>query len=213
VTSDVDAAFFERAGAREVLVVPNGVDVRAVPWAAPAAGRTLIYVGHYGYQPNAAAALELADEVLPRVRASVPDAQLQLVGADPTEAMRARPVEVTGTVPDVLPYLRAARVMVVPLRSGGGTRLKILEALAAGVPVVSTPLGAEGLELRDGEHLLVGETRADLAALTVRVIEDDALANRLSTAGRAHVERTYDWTALARPLVDLHLRIHEGGRP
>ena len=210
-TSPDDAAAFERWGAREVVLVPNGTDTAAVPHGPPPGGATLAYVGHYGYQPNAAAALELAAEVLPRVRADVPEADAAIVGRDPTPALRgaAGPhVRVTGTVPDVLPHLRTARALVVPLRSGGGTRLKVLEALAAGVPVISTPLGVEGLDLRDGEHVLVGRSSADLAALAVRVIRDDALAARLSAAGRARVEAAYDWAVVARPLVDLHLRLH-----
>jgi glycosyltransferase involved in cell wall biosynthesis len=210
VTSAADGAAFERWGAREVVLVPNGVDASAVRYAPPAGGAMLAYVGHYGYQPNATAALELAARVLPRVQATVAGAEALIIGRDPTAELRGceRPgVRVTGTVPDVLPHLQSARALVVPLRSGGGTRLKVLEALAAGVPVISTPLGVEGLDLRDGEHILVGRTSEDLADLALRVIADDALAARLSAAGRAQVERAYDWRVVARPLIDLHLRL------
>ena len=214
VTSDLDAATFEQLGARELVIVPNGVDCRQIPYAEPADTPTLIYVGHYGYQPNAAAAIELVNEVLPRVRAARADARARIVGRDPTPALRGRAggaVEVTGTVADVLPHLREAGVLVVPLRSGGGTRLKILEALAAGVPVVSTPLGVEGLAVRDGEHVLLGRTSADLAALAHRVLDDRDLAHRLSRAGRNLVERTYDWGVVARPLIALHDRLRGSG--
>ena len=159
--SDHDAAAFERYGAREVLVVPNGVDTAAVAYREPAAGAQLLFVGHYGYQPNAAAARELAGEILPRVREQCPGATLELVGREPPAALARRPpdgVRVTGAVPDVLEHLHAARAVVIPLRSGSGTRLKVLEALAAGVPVISTPLGVQGLEVRHGEDVLIGET-------------------------------------------------------
>ena len=208
--SDHDAAAFERYGAREVLVVPNGVDTAAVAYREPAAGAQLLFVGHYGYQPNAAAARELAGEILPRVREQCPGATLELVGREPPASLARRPpdgVRVTGAVPDVLEHLHAARAVVIPLRSGSGTRLKVLEALAAGVPVISTPLGVQGLDVRHGEDVLIGETPAELAGLAARVAADDALARRLSRAGRALVEGRYDWGAVARPLIELHLRL------
>jgi glycosyltransferase involved in cell wall biosynthesis len=142
----------------------------------------------------------------------VPAARARIVGRDPTPRLRDRhggAVQITGTVPDVLPHLRAAGVLVLPLRSGGGTRLKVLEAMAAGVPVVSTPLGVEGLAVRDGEHVLIGRSAADLAELAARVLRDRALAVALSRAGRALVERTYDWAVVARPLIELHHRLAE----
>ncbi len=106
-------------------------------------------------------------------------------------------VAVLGAVDDVVPCLHHARALVVPLRAGSGTRLKILEAMAAGTPVISTPLGAAGIDAVDGAHLLLAETSAGLAEATVRVLTDDALARRLSEAARARVEEHYDWSVFA----------------
>ena len=209
-TSDEDAEVMERWGAREVVVVPNGVDSYSITHRPPDAGATLLYVGQYGYRPNEAAAIELVDEVLPRVSHEVGDARVRLVGRDPSRALRRRAsdaVEVTGEVDDIRPHLRTARALVLPLRAGSGTRLKVLEALAAGLPVVSTPLGVSGLEVRHGQEVLIGQTPAELADLTGRVVADLELAERLSYAGRALVERRYDWTIVAEPFVELHERL------
>jgi len=209
-TSDEEAAAFERMGAREVVVVPNGVDASAIAFSPPGAGSRVVYAGHFGYRPNALAGLELATEVLPRLRERVPDAHVALIGRDPgpeLQELAGEGVTVTGPVADVLPHLRAGRVTVVPLRAGGGTRLKVLEAMAAGVPVVSTPFGVAGLDIRDGETVLLGDTPAELAEAAERVIGDDALALRLATAARRLVERAYDWPVVVAPLLDLHLRL------
>ena len=210
VTSEADAEAFEAWGAREVVIVRNGVDTARVPWRTPSQASGLLYVGHFGYRPNAEAALELVNEILPRVRERVPGASVRLVGRDAGRQLLERTseaIEVAGEVPDVVPHLHGRRALVVPLRSGSGTRLKVLEAMAAGVPVVSTPLGVAGLRVRDGEHVLIAESAPDLAALAVRVIEDDALATSLSRAGRRLVERAYDWAVVARPLLELHVRL------
>lgn len=209
-TSDADAAVFERWGAAEVVVVPNGVDTGAIPHRrTPAGGARLVYVGHLGYEPNAAAARELAGEVLPLVRAEVPDANVRLVGRDGgrLSSLAGPHVELAGEVPDVLPELRAARAVVLPLRAGSGTRLKVLEAMAAGVPVVATPLAVAGIAVRDGEHALLGATPHELAAQVVRVCRDDALAQRLAHDARALAERTYDWSIVGEPLRALHERL------
>jgi glycosyltransferase involved in cell wall biosynthesis len=206
-TSDEDAAVLERYGARRLVVVPNGVDTSAVEHRLPARARRLLYIGHFGYRPNVRAAEELVTEVFPRVRESVPDATLQLVGREASHALGrlAGPVvHVAGDVEEVLPHLRAAGAFVVPLRSGGGTRLKVLEAMASGVPVVATRFGVAGLSVRDGEHVLLADSSADLAAATSKLLRDDALARRLSLAARELVERRYDWREVARPLIDLH---------
>lgn len=199
-TSAEDAATFADWGAPRVEVVPNGVDTTEVAYARPRPGHGLLYVGQYGYRPNEAAVVELVTEIMPLVQAEVADVTVELVGRNPTEgvaALATGSVAVLGAVDDVLPSLHHARALVVPLRAGSGTRLKILEAMAAGTPVVSTPLGAAGIDAIDGEHLLLGEAPAELAAHTVRVLTDDALARRLSEAARALVEEHYDWSVFA----------------
>lgn len=205
--SDDDAASLERYGAGRLVVVPNGVDTRALEHRLPPRAHKLLYIGHFGYRPNVHAAEELVTQILPRVRDRVPDTTVQLVGREASQALRELVVpfvDVAGDVPDVMPFLRAAGVFVVPLRSGGGTRLKVLEAMAAGVPVVSTSFGIAGLSVRDGEHVLLAETPTTLAAAASRVLEDEALARSLSLAARELVEERYDWSVVARPLVELH---------
>jgi glycosyltransferase involved in cell wall biosynthesis len=218
VPADDDAAIFERWGARRVAVVRNGVDVATIAHAPPAAGPHIVYVGYFAWRPNVEAALELTGEVMPRIRTRVPAATLSLVGALAPRNLagrvrRAGPsVQLTGAVADVVPHLRRARVTVMPLRAGGGTRIKVLEALAAGVPVVATPFAVSGIDVRDGVHALIAESATDLAAAAVTVIEDDALARRLSNTGRELVEARYGWPAVARPLVELHHELAEAAR-
>jgi polysaccharide biosynthesis protein PslH len=205
--TDEEAALFERWGARTVVVVPNGVDVHDIAHQPPKAGTGIVLVAYLRWRPNVEAALELTDRILPYVRARVPDATLRLVGNDPPPEVlnrRGAGVEVIGPVDDVLPHLHRSRVTVLALRAGGGTRIKALEALAAGVPVVATPFAVGGLGLSDGEHLLLGESPAALAEQTIRVLRDDALARHLSLAGRRIVEERYDWSRVAQPLLALH---------
>ncbi len=194
-----DAEAFRALGPRRLHVVPNGVDCAryaALPEGRDAGPPTVLYVGAMSWGPNAAAARFLAAEVLPRVRAVLPDARLQVVGRDPppkVKALTALPgVEVTGAVPDVLPYLRGAHLLAVPLEAGGGTRLKMLEAFAAGLPVVSTPVGCEGIEAAHGEHLLVAD-RSRFADAVLGLLGDAALRGRLATRARRLVRERYDW--------------------
>jgi glycosyltransferase involved in cell wall biosynthesis len=111
---------------------------------------------------------------------------------------------VTGTVEDVLPHYEATTVCVVPLRAGGGTRLKILEAMALGRPVVSTAIGCEGLDLIDGEHLLIADTPEQFAAKTVRLLKDAELSHDLCRNARKLVETRYGWDRIAQRLLDIY---------
>jgi glycosyltransferase involved in cell wall biosynthesis len=200
--SDEERAYFEALGARSLHVVPNGVDCsayEALPTGRAGGPPTILYLGTMSWSPNAKAAHFLATEVLPKVRERLPDARLKIVGRDPPPellALRAQPgVEVTGGVPDVIPYLRQAHVLAVPLETGGGTRLKILEAFAAGLPVVSTPIGAEGIRATDREHLLIAP-REQFAESTLEVLADEGLRQELAERARVQVRRLYDWTTV-----------------
>lgn len=192
---------------RRVEVVANGVDVSAfVPAAVDSqvVGR-VVFTGTMHYQPNVQGALYFARRCWPRVRAQVPEATWHIVGAGaPPEvaALGDLPgVTVTGWVPQVQPHLAAASVAIAPLLAGGGTRLKILEALAAGKAVVSTPIGSEGIALTPGVHLLHASDPAAFADAVVALLGDPDRRQVLGAAGRALVEAKYSWERVGDGLV------------
>jgi glycosyltransferase involved in cell wall biosynthesis len=198
-TSEEDRRAFERLAETPVHVVPNGVDCEAygaLPTGRPGNAPILIYIGALSWAPNAAAATFLATHVLPRVRAQVPGATLRIIGREPPRqilALKNEPgVEVIDNAPDVTPHLRDGALLAVPLESGGGSRLKILESFAAGLPVVSTPVGCEGLDVERDTHLLVAE-RDEVANAVVRMLNDSQLARTLAGRARDLVRRKYDW--------------------
>ena len=205
-------AFLSMEPALEVRVVPNGADINAVtPVADPAANPPrLLFVGDLAYGPNRDAALSFARDVLPRVRKVVPSAVFRVVGKDPGAELRGiEGVEATGFVESLRPELEGARAFVCPIRYGSGTRLKLFEAFAAGLPVVSTSLGAEGIEYVDGEHLRIADTPAEQAGAVMELLEDDPQARRLGRAGRGLAIERYDWVQLGRELVDVYTELIE----
>ena len=206
-----------RYGALDVEIVPSGFDPALFTPAAPPverAARRLVFLGSMDYAPNVEGVLRFARAVLPRVRAEVPEAVLDVVGRAPAPEVRglAGPsVRVLGEVPEVRSHLEGAAVLVVPLRIGGGTRLKIVEALALGTPTVSTTIGAEGLGLVHGKHLLLADDDAAFARATVELLRDPARAAELGAGGQAFVHERYRWSALAHDLVDYWERVAFSG--
>ncbi|MCX7818950.1 MAG: glycosyltransferase family 4 protein [Kiritimatiellae bacterium] len=210
VCSDADAAgMCARYGVAKdrVSVVPNGTDLdldqraREAPLDAHVlrrladAGRVLLFMGKLDYQPNREALRFLADVVLPALDAAAPGRWRLLVVGGPVPSGRwPAAVVFTGRVPEVAPYLVRADVCVAPIFSGSGTRLKILEAMAAGRPVVATPKAAEGLTAENGRHLLIAEA-TDFAAAVLRLGEDAELAARIGQSGRELVRAQYSWDA------------------
>ncbi len=193
-------------GARRIRVVPNGVDTT---WYAPPHSlpprRDVLYVGNFQNLPNVDALEHFVADVWPLVRMRRPEAQLSVVGANLSERVRGLDgrdgISVVGEVDDLRPVYHRHRVMVAPIRAGSGTRLKILEAFAAGIPVVSTTLGAEGIESEAGRHLLVADSAVDFAAAVERVLADDPLAGRLAAEGLSLVRERYDWGLVAGRLL------------
>ena len=203
-----EAEQFRQLGAAHVTLVPNGVDCAAyghLPVGRTPSPPVLIYVGALSWVPNAVAANYLARTVLPDVRRVHPEAVLKLVGRDPGPAVLALAglpgVEVHGNVPDVGVYLAEASLLAVALDSGGGTRLKILEAFAAGLPVVSTPVGCEGIDAVHGEHLLVADYDAFAAGVNA-VLADPAAATARAARARQLAIQRYDWSALGELACD-----------
>jgi polysaccharide biosynthesis protein PslH len=195
--------------AARIEIIPNGVDTQ-VHLPDPAIRpqpNSLIYTGAVTYQANFDAVDYFIREVLPLVRQRLPDAQFTVTGRPgdvDIQALAAQPgVSFSGYLPSVADAVRQSWSLVAPLRVGGGTRLKILEAMALGTPVVSTSKGVEGLDVRAGEHLLLADTPQDFADAVCRLLGDPALRERLSTAGRALVMAQYDWGIIGRQLSDL----------
>ncbi len=209
VTEDDELRATEQLSARRTAVVDNGVEVAY--YQAPELKRAarspgdILFLGNLEWRPNLDAVRLLLDEIFPAVRAAEPSAQLCIVGRRPPAWLRRRGrddlnVEVHADVADVRPFLYRCGAMAVPLRIGGGSRLKILEALACGLPVVASTVGAEGLRLEPGVHFACAGQSAEMAAILIEWIRNPAPALALAEAGRAVVEAQYDWSVLARKM-------------
>ena len=201
-----------------IFVVENGVD--PAYYSEPSSDGTrptrnrIVFVGSMDYHANIDAVVEFAREVWPGVHESKPELTFTIVGRDPATEVRelaAIPgVEITGTVGDVRPFCREALASVVPLKVGGGSRLKILEAMATGVPVVSTTLGAEGLDVADGENILIADTNEELREAIVSVVENETLREKIAAAGRSLVAERYDWSRLGASLYEIYQQLLVG---
>ncbi|MGA9351610.1 MAG: glycosyltransferase [Anaerolineae bacterium] len=226
--SQADKAALQRlVPGLEVMVVPNGVDAEFYNdqfpmtsdqsefghWDLDIGHCSLVFTGKMDFRPNVDAVLWFCQEVLPLVRKQMPDVQFYIVGQSPhRRVMRLADdpaVTITGYVDDVRPYIAGACVYVIPLRIGGGTRLKVLEAMAMGKPIVSTSLGCEGFEgLVPGRELLVGDTPAEFAQRVIELLDDAPRRERLGRAARCFVEEQYDWRLIVPKLE----QVYEAGR-
>jgi sugar transferase (PEP-CTERM/EpsH1 system associated) len=179
-------------------VIPNGVDFSYFQAQASDPGNaTLVFLGRMDYFPNVQGVVKFVREIFPVIRQRRPDARLSIVGSDPVRNVKELAafdgVTVTGYVPDVRPYLKEAAVVVAPLYLARGTQNKILEAMSAGVPVVSTSQAAKGIRAVPGRDLLVGDSDEEFAAHVVRLLDDRDLRRRISKAARLQVETAHSW--------------------
>ena len=215
----------QRVPQAHVEVVGNGVDcdffeVKSAPGAeaataAPSADRRdVLFMGRMDYHANVDAALFFVSKVWPRIHQRRPDLRLVIVGAQPAKsilALREQGVTVTGTVDDVRPYYQSALTSVVPLRVGGGTRLKVLEAMAAGTPVVSTTLGAEGLQTTPGKDILIADSPEAMADAVVNLQAGSPQWQEIAAAARRMVRTKYDWSVVGEILWRLHTELVRDG--
>jgi len=219
--SGIDADVIRREYAvASVGYVPTGVDLEyfSASRPRPRDSRELVFVGSMDWMPNEEGVRWFASEVFSAVQERIAGARLMVVGRSPSPATRALAarnpaIEVTGTVADVRPYLQRAGICVVPVRIGGGTRLKIYEAMAMGVPVVATTIGAEGLPLRNGEHLLIADTAEDQVTAICTLLTDRALADLLAANALRHVQEHCSWDAVAQSFLAQCPRRSATGQP
>ena len=209
--SEVERDYFARErGFRNVLgAVPTGVDFERFSRAGtPSEPRTLAFLGAMDWHANVDSVCWFAEVILPRIRARFPDVRFLVVGRNPgprIEALaKADPlVEVSGTVPSVVPWLHRASTMVLPLRVGGGTRIKVYEGVAAGVPLVSTSVGVEGLDLESPAHFRRADSADEFVAEVLALLDDPAQADAMAQAALAHVRERYGWEAVCEQFTAL----------
>jgi glycosyltransferase involved in cell wall biosynthesis len=201
------AAMHSMLDPAHISVVPTGVDLTMFtydPRTRPQ-GPIVVFTGSMDWEANIDGVEYFCREIWPLVAARVPRARFLIVGRNPhprVERLASDSVEVTGTVPSVVDYLRAAAVFVVPLRIGGGTRIKIYEAMATGKATVSTTIGAEGLDVRHGRDIMLADDPATFADAVVNLLDDEALRRRYEAAAAA-TARQYDWSVIARRFAEV----------
>jgi len=216
--SEADRETLQKLGpGTEVTVIPNGVDTRAYDpgqtYSLVLEPHSVVFTGKMDFRPNVDAVLWFCHQVLPLIQARVPDVHFYVVGQKPPPRLMALAgdpaVTLTGHVEDVRPYIAGAGVYVVPLRIGGGTRLKIMEAMALGQAIVSTSLGCEGYPVTPGRELVVADTPQDFARCVVELLGDARRQEELGRAGRRFVEERYDWRAIAPGLERVYEKMNQ----
>lgn len=203
-----------RLGPGRTLVVENVVDAEKLASMTPQTRElSLLFVGDFNYAPNREGAEFILKQVWPEIRSAIPNAQLWLVGTNTQAHILAQNgrdgIVVTGAVDEVLPYLQRATISIAPLFAGSGTRLKILEALGAGLPVVATPAASEGIEAEDGVHLLIANDAKAFIECCLRLLKDNVLRAQLAEAGRLLVRKKYDVAVMSRAVLGCYRSLRE----
>jgi sugar transferase (PEP-CTERM/EpsH1 system associated) len=213
--SSQDAAVLKQlAPNKPVEVIPNGIDVASYSaFAAPAQHNTptIIFTGKMDFRPNIEAMLWFAREAWPAVKQAIPAAQLRIVGQKPSprlDALRNDPdIVITGQVDDVRPHIAAADVYIAPLLAGGGTRFKLLEAMAMRKSIVTTALGCEGFDVQPGREMMIADTGSDFAGAVIELLRSEGRRRQLGERAFTFVSATYDWKAIVPNLEQVYRRL------
>ncbi len=224
VCKKVDAIFTVSERDRDILnkavpgvskfLVPNGVDTSYFKLSDEMTEPySMVFTGMMGYVPNYDGIIYFLDNIFPRIVKEIPQAKIYIVGNRPPKDLQKRASEniiVTGYVDDVRPYIRRSCLYVVPLRMGGGTRLKVLEALSMGKPVVTTSIGCEGINVTDKENVLIADDPFDFAAQAVDVLKNPGSYNEMSFNGHSLIKSDYDWSVIVSSMEEAYKKIHTG---
>ncbi len=207
--------FQEYVEPSKLTIVPTGVDIEFFkPSPGEESPDSLVFTGSMDWLPNEDGIVYFVEQVMPLIRQQIPSITLSVVGRKPSQrlqelASRDQSIHLTGWVEDVRPYVARGAVCIVPLRIGGGTRLKIYEAMAMGKAVVSTTIGAEGLPVQHGENILIADAPEDFARQTVTLLRDAGRRNQIGVAARNLVAENYTWASVAKGFADVLQQVAE----
>lgn len=210
VCSEQDKVVLSQLGGRSrMVVIPNGVNLDYFSFGslANASDREIVFVGTLDYDPCEKGIWYFCSEILPLIKVEIPDVRFFVVGRNPSKRLQKiananSGVILTGRVEDIRPFVYKARVFVVPLLSGSGTRLKILEAMAMGVPVVTTSIGVEGIEAINGEHIWIADSPIEFANAVMRLLNNLSETESMRKKARIFVEERYSWKSISQKLLD-----------
>lgn len=213
VTSERDGSIIKRDAQTKQFVIPNGVDMDYFnPNGAVEEPFSMVFTGSMGYLPNHEGMMYFLDEIFPVIKEKVPQAKIYIVGNKPRPELldyQSDSVTITGFVEDVRPYIDQASVFVVPLTMGSGTRLKVVEAFSMRKPVVSTSIGCEGLDVEDGENLIIKDNATAFAEAVVELFEDQQLKSKLITNGYELAKQKYDWSVIGESIDEAFLTLKD----
>jgi len=202
--SHEDGKMLKEFGAKRIRVIPTGVDTKYFsPNRIKEKPYNLVFTGSMDWLPNEDAVVYFVKSIFPKIKRRVPQVTLTIVGRHPTEKVRAlaqkdSSIEITGTVEDVRPYINRATIFIVPIRIGSGTRLKIFEAMSMGKAVVSTSVGAEGLDVYNGQDIVIADEESIFAERTIELLKNSEKRVKIAAAGRKRIVRQFDWATVAR---------------